>query len=115
MATEAQKLRLPHLQEVGLQRVVAQCVRMSESILHHFLMLTSPQKLLIPFHKACFLVSSCWREYGYSLKSAFFGFFCLFASLRLDDGPQCNLHHKSIFPLHIVYICSTRGTILILF
>ena len=97
---------MPPLQEVGLQRVVAQCVTMSESILHHFLMLTSPQKLLLPLHKACFRVSSCWREYGYFLTSAFFCFFCFFASPRSHDGPQCNLPHKSIFPFHIVYICS---------
>ena len=35
---------MPPLPEEGLQRVVAQCVRMSESIPHHFLMLTSSQK-----------------------------------------------------------------------
>ena len=106
---------MPPLQEIGLQRIVAQCVRMSDSILHHFLMLTSPQKLLLPFHKACFLVSSCWRVYGYFLTSAFFGLFCFFASPRSHDRTQCNLHHKRIFPFHIVYICSAGGTILHLF
>ena len=74
MATELKKKRC-HLCEKELRSVMAQCVRKSESILYHFLMLTSPQTLLLPFHIACFLVSSCFREYGYFLTSAFFSSF----------------------------------------